>query len=61
MVLIQELPEKLTTHITHKVLEVIYPLGDVTDPITKKKVAGLRCGTVRYRFVLSVIINFTQS
>jgi small subunit ribosomal protein S17 len=57
VVLIQELPEKLTTYITHKVLKVVYPLGDVTDPITNKKVAGLRCGSVRYRFVLSLIIN----
>lgn len=51
VVLIQELPEKLTTFITHKVLNVIYPLGDITDPISNKKVATLRCGTVRYRFV----------
>lgn len=51
VVLIQELPEKLTTHITHKVLKVVYPLGDVTDPISNKKVAALRCGTVCYRFV----------
>ncbi|XP_067002672.1 small ribosomal subunit protein uS17m [Anabrus simplex] len=38
IVLIQELPEKLTTLITHKVLQVVYPLGDITDPITGKKV-----------------------
>lgn len=51
VVLIQELLEKLTTHITHKVIKVVYPLGDVTDPITNKKVAALRNGTVCYRFV----------
>lgn len=51
VVLIQELPEKLTTLITHRVLKVVYTLGDITDPITNKKVAGLRNGTVRYRFV----------
>ncbi|XP_012277662.1 28S ribosomal protein S17, mitochondrial [Orussus abietinus] len=37
-VLIQSLPQKLTRLITHKVVEVVYPLGDVTDPITNKKV-----------------------
>lgn len=55
VVLIQELPEKLTTYITHSVLQVVYPLGDVTDPITNKKVAALRCGTVCYRFVTLVV------
>ncbi|CAL7945858.1 unnamed protein product [Xylocopa violacea] len=39
-VLIQNLPEKLTRVITHKVVDVIYPLGDITDPITGKKVIG---------------------
>ncbi|OAD59739.1 28S ribosomal protein S17, mitochondrial [Eufriesea mexicana] len=39
-VLIQNLPEKLTRVITHKVIDVIYPLGDITDPITGKKVVG---------------------
>ncbi|KAJ4434928.1 hypothetical protein ANN_23499 [Periplaneta americana] len=38
LVLIQQLPEKLTRLITHKVLEVVHPLGDITDPITGKKV-----------------------
>lgn len=42
IVLIQELPKKLTPEIAHTVLDVIFPLGDVTDPITGKKVvAGL--------------------
>ncbi|XP_043280813.1 28S ribosomal protein S17, mitochondrial [Venturia canescens] len=36
-VLIQSLPEKMTRLITHKVIEVVYPLGDITDPITGKK------------------------
>jgi len=57
-VLIQELPEKLTTHITHQVLEVVYPLGDVTDPISNKKVAALRNGTVCYRFVKTMVVYF---
>ncbi|KAG6797171.1 28S ribosomal protein S17, mitochondrial [Apis mellifera caucasica] len=39
-VLIQNLPKKLTRIITHKVIEVIYPLGDITDPITGKKVVA---------------------
>lgn len=32
------LPQKLTRLITHKVKEVIYSLGDITDPLTGKKV-----------------------
>lgn len=28
----------MTRLITHKVKEVIYPLGDITDPLTGKKV-----------------------
>ncbi|XP_055627192.1 28S ribosomal protein S17, mitochondrial [Toxorhynchites rutilus septentrionalis] len=39
IVLIKELPEKLTKLITHAVEEIVYPLGDVTDPITGKKVS----------------------
>lgn len=34
IVLIQELPNKLTRLITHKVMDIIYPLGDITDPVT---------------------------
>ncbi|XP_026682829.1 28S ribosomal protein S17, mitochondrial isoform X2 [Diaphorina citri] len=51
IVLIEELPQKLTTLITHKVNKVVYPLGDITDPITGKKVVGLRVdlGKVAYR------------
>ncbi|XP_076653376.1 mitochondrial ribosomal protein S17 [Halictus rubicundus] len=41
-VLIQSLPEKLTRLIGHKVVEVVYPLGDITDPITGKKVVAGR-------------------
>lgn len=37
-------------------LKVVYPLGDVTDPITNKKVAAVRNGTVRYRFVQSMVV-----
>lgn len=36
--LVKELPKRLTTLITHEVSKVVYPLGDVTDPITGKKV-----------------------
>ncbi|XP_063830401.1 small ribosomal subunit protein uS17m [Ostrinia nubilalis] len=42
IVLIQALPQKLTKLITHEVKEVVYPLGDVTDPVTGKKVAKER-------------------
>jgi len=40
VVLIEELPERKTRDITHKILRVIYPLGDITDPITGKKCFG---------------------
>lgn len=36
--MIKELPKKLTTLITHKVEKIVFPLGDITDPITGKKV-----------------------
>ncbi|XP_008549939.1 28S ribosomal protein S17, mitochondrial [Microplitis demolitor] len=39
-VLIQNLPQKMTRLITHKVIEVIYPLGDMTDPITGRKIVA---------------------
>ncbi|XP_055378927.1 28S ribosomal protein S17, mitochondrial [Condylostylus longicornis] len=38
IVLVKELPERLTRLITHSIQEIIYPLGDITDPITGKKV-----------------------
>uniref|UniRef100_A0A1A9X498 28S ribosomal protein S17, mitochondrial n=1 Tax=Glossina brevipalpis TaxID=37001 RepID=A0A1A9X498_9MUSC len=38
VVLIRELAQRLTRLITHKVEKVVYPLGDITDPITGKKV-----------------------
>ncbi|CAH1403877.1 unnamed protein product [Nezara viridula] len=40
IVLIQKLPQKMSKLITHKVLKVVYPLGDVVDPISGKKVVG---------------------
>ena len=39
-VLIEELQNKLTRDITHKVLRIVYPNGDITDPITGKKCVG---------------------
>ncbi|BFG03918.1 28S ribosomal protein S17 mitochondrial [Drosophila madeirensis] len=38
VVLIRELPERMTRLITHAVEKVVYPLGDITDPISGKKV-----------------------
>ncbi|XP_022223843.1 28S ribosomal protein S17, mitochondrial [Drosophila obscura] len=38
VVLIRELNERMTRLITHAVEKVVYPLGDITDPITGKKV-----------------------
>ncbi|XP_075215634.1 mitochondrial ribosomal protein S17 [Lycorma delicatula] len=40
VVLIEELKEKFSREVTHKVLEVVYPCGDITDPITGKKLSG---------------------
>jgi small subunit ribosomal protein S17 len=50
MVLIQQLPEKFTRLITHKVLEVVYTYGDITDPITGRKVV-----VSKYRYVAPFI------
>ncbi|KAJ8925821.1 hypothetical protein NQ315_009672 [Exocentrus adspersus] len=40
LVLIEKLPNKLTRLITHRVKEVVCPLGDITDPLTGKKVVA---------------------
>ncbi|EFN87961.1 28S ribosomal protein S17, mitochondrial [Harpegnathos saltator] len=42
VILIKMLPNKLTRLITHEVVEVIHPLGDIMDPITGKKVVGFQ-------------------
>ncbi|KRT86096.1 hypothetical protein AMK59_860 [Oryctes borbonicus] len=42
IVLLELLPQKLTTLITHKIKEIVYPLGDVTCPFTQKKVVAGR-------------------
>jgi small subunit ribosomal protein S17 len=52
MVLIQQLPQKFTRLITHKVLEVVYPCGDVTEPVTGKKVV-----VSKYRYVTPPIVE----
>jgi len=38
VVLIEALSVKLTKQITHKIKHVVYPFGDITDPISGKKV-----------------------
>nr|XP_022904633.1 28S ribosomal protein S17, mitochondrial [Onthophagus taurus] len=40
VVLIEALPERLTRLVTHKVNKIVYRLGDVTDPLTNKKVVA---------------------
>ena len=40
VVLIEQLPKKMTRLITHAVKKVVYPLGDITDPMTGKKVVS---------------------
>jgi len=42
VILIKTLPEKLTRLITHEVVKVIYPLGDIVDPVTGKEIVGSR-------------------
>ncbi|KAG5326800.1 RT17 protein, partial [Acromyrmex heyeri] len=42
VILIKTLPQKLTRLITHEVVEVIYPLGDIVDPVTGKEIVGCR-------------------
>lgn len=44
IVLIKELPQRITRLITHEIEEVVFPLGDVTDPVTGKK-----CVVGKYR------------
>lgn len=38
IVLVKELPEKLTRQITHSIEKVVFQYGDITDPISGKKV-----------------------
>ncbi|XP_059485831.1 small ribosomal subunit protein uS17m [Neocloeon triangulifer] len=40
IVLIKSLPKKLTPLIEHEVHRVVYPFGDIKDPITGKKVVS---------------------
>ncbi|XP_076029402.1 mitochondrial ribosomal protein S17 [Oratosquilla oratoria] len=37
IVLIKALPNKLTRQITHELVKIVHPYGDITDPITGKK------------------------
>jgi ribosomal protein S17 len=46
VVLAQKLPSRMTKHITHEVQEVVFKFGDVTDPVTGKKVV-----VGKYRYV----------
>lgn len=40
VVLIRELPQRLTKLITHSIEEIVQPLGDMTDPVTGKKIVA---------------------
>nr|CAG4645205.1 EOG090X0GMQ [Leptodora kindtii] len=40
IVLIKKLPTKMTKHITHEVKSIVFPFGDITDPVTGKKVVA---------------------
>ena len=54
--LIERLPSKLTKHITHKVNRVVYPFGDITDPITGKKVVVGKYRLVSKDFLLVTLV-----
>jgi small subunit ribosomal protein S17 len=38
IVLVEELDKKMTRDITHKILRIVYPLGDMIDPVTGKRI-----------------------
>ncbi|KAG0712334.1 28S ribosomal protein S17, mitochondrial [Chionoecetes opilio] len=38
IVVIRELPEKMTRVVTHSLVKLVYKYGDITDPISGKKV-----------------------
>lgn len=40
--MVQKLPENLTKLITHELVKVIHPYGDITCPLTNKKVIGTK-------------------
>nr|CAG4652266.1 EOG090X0GMQ [Triops cancriformis] len=40
VILVQQLPQKVTKQISHAVKKVVFPLGDVLDPVTGKPVVG---------------------
>ncbi|CAG0890437.1 unnamed protein product [Cyprideis torosa] len=46
-VLIEELKELKSKRITHRLKEVVFPCGDITDPVTGEKVMG-----DKYRYFL---------
>jgi len=37
IVLVEELPQQMTRDITHEIKKIVYPYGDMTDPVTGKK------------------------
>ncbi|OXA43594.1 hypothetical protein Fcan01_21416 [Folsomia candida] len=44
IVLVEELPQRLTRDITHQIKRIVYPFGDMVDPVTGKK-----CYRTQYR------------
>lgn len=40
VVLLKALPEPRTKHVKHELVEIVYKVGRVVDPLTGKKVAG---------------------
>ncbi|KAL0279334.1 UNVERIFIED_CONTAM: hypothetical protein PYX00_000922 [Menopon gallinae] len=42
MVLIRKLPGVIKNVVTHEVMEIVFPLGDVVDPVTGEKCVGVK-------------------
>ena len=60
VVLIKKLSERMTKHITHEIREIVFPFGDVTDPIMGKKVVVGKYRSVQ-NFFLYGISSYTWS
>lgn len=50
VVLLEKLPTKATKYITHQMRNIVYPFGDVTDPVTGRKVVvgQYRCVIIQF-------------
>lgn len=42
IVLLKALPERRTKHVKHELAEIVFKVGNIIDPITKKRCCGSR-------------------